>query len=447
MATTKEKPVKKFFVLDTNVPLHDDGCLRSFKNGHVIIPITLIRELDKFKKDRDVRGYNARNFIRFLDESSANGLFNGGIKINRGKGLLSVKTEREPHPELESKILWDKSVPDLRILNIAYWLQKENQVAPVVLVTKDTNLRMLARSIGIRSEDYETDKLIESTEFLYRGCLRVGDISESIFRDMSRGIRPEALNLEANSLKENQYLFLRKGEKEVLGFYSGGLIKKIPQASAYCIFPKNLEQLAALHAVMSKDIPLVTISGKAGTGKTLLALAGALEQNKSYSGGILLARPIVPLSNKDIGYLPGSIESKIGPYMQPLYDNLDFIRGCLTGNKPKADDLKRMEHESRFRIEPLAYIRGTTKNKIYMIVDEAQNLTPHEVKTIITRAGEGTKMVLTGDVHQVDHPYLDGESNGLTHLIERMKGRPLFAHINLEKGERSELAELAAGIL
>lgn len=445
MAT--ERTNRKYFVLDTNVPLHDGDCLQSFKSGHVIIPITLIRELDKFKKDRDVRGYNARNFIRFLDESSANGLFNGGIKINRGKGLLSVKTEREPNPELESKILWDKTVPDLRILNIAYWLQKENLNATVVLVTKDTNLRMLSKSVGIRSEDYETDKLIESTDFLYRGCLRVGNISESVFRDMARGVRPEVLNLEAKSLKENQYLFLRKGEKDILGFYSGGLIKKITQSSVYGILPRNLEQLAATHAVMSMDIRLVTISGKAGTGKTLLALAGALEQNKNYPGGILLARPIVPLSNKDIGYLPGSIESKIGPYMQPLYDNLEFIKGCLAGNKPKADSLKRMEHENKLRIEPLAYIRGTTKTKIFMIIDEAQNLTPHEVKTIITRAGEGTKMVLTGDVLQVDHPYLDGESNGLTHTIERMKGQAMFAHINLEKGERSELAELAAQVL
>lgn len=445
MATTKSK--KKYFVLDTNVSLHDKDCLNSFKNSHIIVPITTIRELDKFKKDKDVLGYNAREFIRFLDGSSAHGLFNGGVKINKGRGLLSVKTEREPHPELEAKILWDKNVPDLRILNIAYWLDKENQDTTVVLVTKDTNLRMLARAVGIRAEDYETDKLIENANLLYRGYSKVGEMTEDIFRDITKGVNPERLNLSAGTLIENQYLIFKKENgTEVLTVFSKGLIKRVLQQSAFCIMPRNIEQNAALHGLMNQNSSVLTLSGKAGTGKTLLALAAALQQNKSYAG-ILLARPIVPLSNKDIGYLPGDINSKIGPYMQPLWDNLDLIKSCLSKNKSKADELKGLEKDGGLKIEPLAYIRGTTKNGIFMIIDEAQNLTPHEVKTIITRAGEKTKMVFTGDIHQIDHPYLDSESNGLTHLIEKMKGQPLYTHVNLEKGERSELAELASQVL
>jgi PhoH-like ATPase len=246
----------------------------------------------------------------------------------------------------------------------------------------------------------------------------------------------------------NEYLIVRNGKKSVLATFNPGpaTLCKINRKTVYGITPRNAEQSFAVHALCNPEVPLVTISGKAGTGKTLLALAAALEQRGRYCQ-IMLARPIVPLSNKDIGYLPGDIQSKIGPYMQPLYDNLAVIRNQFSEQSEMSQMLDRLLDDKKLIIEPLAYIRGRSLVKMYMIVDEAQNLTPHEVKTIITRAGEQTKVVFTGDIHQIDHPYLDSQSNGLSHLIEKMQGQPLYAHINLEKGERSELAMLASELL
>jgi len=246
----------------------------------------------------------------------------------------------------------------------------------------------------------------------------------------------------------NEYLILRNGKQSALAFFRAGgqQLINVRKKTIYGIVPRNAEQSFAAHALTNPDIPLVSVSGKAGTGKTLLALAAALEQRSSYRQ-IMLARPVVPLSNKDIGYLPGDIQSKISPYMQPLYDNLSVIRAQFPEQSEANQQLDRMLEEKKLIIEPLAYIRGRSLVKIYMIIDEAQNLTPHEVKTIITRAGDQTKVVFTGDIHQIDHPYLNSQSNGLSYLIEKMQGQQLYAHVNLEKGERSELSMLASELL
>ena len=251
-----------------------------------------------------------------------------------------------------------------------------------------------------------------------------------------------------SNLLPNEFLIMRNGSKSALGVYDAKVdqIKRIDNRSCYGIRPRNAEQAFALSALLDRDIPLVTLSGKAGTGKTLLALAASLETKRHYRQ-IFLARPIVPLSNKDIGYLPGDINSKLDPYMQPLYDNLTVIHNQFSGKNGRHRRIEELLSEEKIIITPLSYIRGRSIVKVFFIVDEAQNLTPHEVKTIITRAGEGTKLIFTGDIYQIDHPYLDSQSNGLSYLIEKMKGQKLYAHINLEKGERSELSDLAIQLL
>jgi PhoH-like ATPase len=250
----------------------------------------------------------------------------------------------------------------------------------------------------------------------------------------------------------NEYLVLRNGKKSALATYMAGdadsdfVIRRVTKETVYGITPRNAEQSFAVHALLNPNVKLVTISGKAGTGKTLLALAAALETRAQYRQ-ILLTRPVVPLSNKDIGFLPGDIQSKIKPYMQPLFDNLSVIRGQFSEKSEMFQRLQTMLEDEKLTIEPLAYIRGRSLVRMFMIVDEAQNLTPHEVKTIITRAGEGTKIVFAGDINQIDHPYLGIRSNGLSTLIDKMQGQKLYAHVDLQKGERSELAELASNIL
>ncbi len=309
-------------------------------------------------------------------------------------------------------------------------------------------MRLKARSLGLQAEDYTTDK-IEDVSQVYTGSRLVEDVSsESI--DMlysSFGIGTEIVPELKNPLA-NENFILRNGQKSVLAAYDPfeKKIVRIDGLAAYGIKPRNAEQSFALHILMDERVQLVSLSGKAGTGKTLLALAAALECRTEYRQ-IFLARPIVPLSNRDLGFLPGDIQSKLDPYMQPLYDNLSVIRHQFKASDKRALKINEMLEQEKLFITPLAYIRGRSLQKAYFIVDEAQNLTPHEVKTVITRAGEGTKVIFTGDINQIDHPYLDKHSNGLTYLISRMKGQDIFGHINLEKGERSALAEIASNFL
>ena len=438
----------KTFILDTNVILHDSSCITHFQEHDIVIPITVLEELDQFKKGNQTLNYHAREFVRALDAMSAGKLLNGGVPIGPDKGRVSIRLEQALHEDLRLHFP-NAAKPDHQILNIGYHLAKGDPARRYVLVSKDVNLRMKARAIGLPAEDYTTDH-VKDLGGLYTGCRRLdgadGEVIERLHRG-DQGVPAEALPLDPEPLA-NEYLIVRNGRQSALAVFRAGdgHIARVRRATVCGITPRNAEQSFAVHALCNPQVPLVTVSGKAGTGKTLLALAAALEQRAGYRQ-IMLARPIVPLSNKDIGYLPGDIQSKISPYMQPLYDNLAVIRGQFSEQSEMGQMLSRLLDDKKLIIEPLAYIRGRSLVRMYMIVDEAQNLTPHEVKTIITRAGEGTKVVFTGDIHQIDHPYLDSQSNGLSTLIEKMQGQPLYAHVNLEKGERSELAMLASELL
>ena len=443
---------KKIFILDTNVILHDSACLYHFEEHDITIPITVLEELDNFKKGSQIINYHARQFVRELDKLSHDKLFNGGMIIGEGKGKIAIRLERAMHPNLHT-VFPNVEKEDHRILNIAYYLSEEQKDHTVILVSKDVNLRMKARSIKLMAEDYTTDH-VRDPAHLYSGCRYEDNFPSELIEKLydQKGELEQEVYTPEITLNPNEYLVLRNAKKSALATFIEGdienefIIKRVNKDSVYGIIPRNAEQSFAVHALLNDNIKLVTISGKAGTGKTLLALAAALETRSNYRQ-ILLTRPIVPLSNKDIGFLPGDIQSKIKPYMQPLYDNLSVIRAQFPEKSKMFQRLQKLIDDEKLIIEPLAYIRGRSLVKMYMIVDEAQNLTPHEVKTIITRAGEGTKIVFTGDINQIDHPYLGINSNGLSTLIDKMQGQKLYAHIDLRKGERSELAELASDIL
>ena len=438
-----ENKSEKVFVLDTNVILHDATCIQNFEDNEVVIPISALEELDQFKRGNEQIHYNAREFLRLLDELS---IYSTANDFDQSDGKIKVVVNHSWHPDVEKTFKED--CPDHRIINCAFKLHEEHPNKKLVLVSKDTNMRLKARSLGLMAEDYTTDA-IEDVSEIYSGHRLIEDVSSSEI-DMvydATGIDFVELNAVKNPIP-NENFILRNGQKSILAHYDP-FEKKITQInnpSAYGINPRNAEQSFALNILLDDRIHLITLSGKAGTGKTLLALASALEKRKKFRK-IFLARPIVPLSNRDLGFLPGDIHSKLDPYMQPLFDNLSVIRHQFKGNERQAQRINEMLEEEKLLITPLAYIRGRSLQKSFFIVDEAQNLTPHEVKTIITRAGEGTKVVFTGDIHQIDHPYLDKRSNGLTYLISRMKGQNVFAHITLEKGERSDLAELASNLL
>jgi PhoH-like ATPase len=438
---------KKIFVLDTNVILHDSACIYQFEEHDVVIPITVIEELDQFKKGKGMLNFHAREFVRSLDALSGDSLFNGGVVIGPEQGRISIKLERAFHERLESNFSLQK--PDHHVLNIAFHLSLENPGRRVLLVTKDVNLRMKAKAIGLMAEDYTSDHVKNVSE-LYKGRRVAENIPGEVIDQLYA--YPFELDVEALDLDEallpNEYLVLKNGKKSALAQFDpvGRTIRRLDKNGCFGIMPRNAEQTFALDALANPDVPLVTVSGKAGTGKTLLALAAALEKKRFYRQ-IFVARPTVPLSNKDTGFLPGDIRSKLDPYMQPLYDNLAVIQDQGPGRGARNRKIDDLIEEEKIVITPLSYIRGRSLVKVYFIVDEAQNLTPHEVKTIITRAGEGTKIVFTGDIYQIDHPYLDIHSNGLSYLIEKMKDQALATHINLEKGERSVLSELAINIL
>jgi PhoH-like ATPase len=446
-STTTKASQKKIFVLDTSVILYDHNAIMNFEEHDVGIPITVLEELDQFKKGSDTRNFEAREFIRQLDKLSFDHTLRDWIPLN-GKSKGSFKVVMSPDTEVDAEKIFDEKKPDHKILNAALSLKQAYPNRKVILVTKDINLRLKAKSLDLIAEDYETGK-VKHVADLYSGKTVFERVSsEKISKLYKDGVAEVEEFMDPKLVSANGYYILKSTKNSALCYYNPALqqIEKVKKAQAYGIRPKNAEQAFALHAILNPDVKLVTIQGVAGTGKTLLALAGALEQRREFKQ-IYLARPIVPLSNKDIGYLPGDIKSKLNPYMQPLWDNLKFIQNQFHESDKDNTRITEMLNTEKLVITPLAYIRGRSLSNIFFIVDEAQNLTPHEVKTIITRAGENTKIVFTGDIYQIDTPYLDSQSNGLSYLIDKIKTHPLYAHITLEKGERSELANLANDLL
>jgi len=438
---------KKNFVLDTNVILHDYHCLRNFEENDIYLPIVVIEELDKFKKGNEQINFNAREFIRELDSITDDDLFTKGASLGQGLGKLFIVTAQADSPRVAQAFSENK--PDHQILAVVDYLAGKYPRKKTVLVTKDVNLRMKARSIGLLCEDYINDKVINVDVF---------DKMHETFENVDPGLidriysSKEGLDVDEfdfrSLLQPNDCFILKSDRNSVLARYNPftRTVKRVHKTRNYGIEPRNAEQSFAFEVLNDPDIKLVAITGKAGTGKTLLALAAALGKLIDYKQ-ILLARPIVSLSNKDIGFLPGSALEKVSPFMQPLFDNLNVIKHQFAANSAEVKRIEDMQKNEQLIIEALAFIRGRSLSETYCIIDEAQNLTPHEVKTIITRAGEGTKIVFTGDIQQIDHPYLDSQSNGLVFMIDRMRGQELFAHVNLLKGERSELSELASNLM
>lgn len=446
MAQAKSKE-KKIFVLDTSVIIFEHNSIMNFAEHDIGIPITVLEELDQFKKGNDTKNFEAREFIRLLDNLAQGQMLHNWNPLN-GKTKGNFKVLMHAKSKVDANEVFDEEKADHRILNAALQLQQEAKDKRVILVSKDINLRLKAKSLGLPAEDYNTGK-VKNVSSLYTGKTVHDKASpDKINLLYEQGSCEASEVLGSKKPMKNNYYILKNGKKSILAYYNPAteLIEHVEKRSVYGIKPRNAEQTFAIHAILNPNIKLVTMQGVAGTGKTLIALAAALEQKRNFKQ-IYLARPIVPLSNKDIGYLPGDIKSKLNPYMEPLWDNLKFIQNQYHETDKEYSKLTEMVNLEKLVITPLAYIRGRSLSNICFIVDEAQNLTPHEVKTIITRAGENTKIIFTGDIYQIDTPYLDSQSNGLSYLIDRVKNHELYAHITLEKGERSELANLANELL
>ena len=443
----------KIFVLDTNVILHDHRAIRKFQDNDLVIPVAVIEEADKFKKGTDALAFNARGFMRDLDRISEGRPFGKeGIRIGNGMGRIKVEPNH-PFPPAFADLFKDDT-QDHRILATAMWVRDSNPGTFVALVTKDVNLRIKAKSAGMMVQDYLTDKVEEARIENSQREVQNLTLSSQLLQELAYG--PET-SIEWKAVcdkkpKPNQlYRFNwegSRGDAPVSARYDADRdrIVLVKTREAYGIRPRNDEQKMALDALMNRKVDLVALTGGAGTGKTLLALAAALEQERDYEQ-IIISRPTVILGNQDIGFLPGDQKTKMGPFLQPLMDNLNVIKSIFKPTSREAQRIESMLTQEKLIIEPLAYIRGRSLGKCYFIIDESQNLTPHEVKTIITRAGEGTKMVFTGDIFQIDQPYLDQWSNGLTHLSQKLDGQKIFQHVFLRKGERSPLADLAAKLL
>ncbi len=444
----------KIFVLDTNIILHDHKAIRKFQDNDIVVPIAVVEELDKFKKGNDELSYNARGFMREINRLSDGKMF-GKYGVPIGKNLGKIKIEpNHPFPEPMEGMFHDDT-QDHRILSTAIWVRDNNPDRFVALVTKDINLRMKSKAAGMEAQDYLTDRVEDDrVEDSQKELQVISDAPAELIQDLRYGQGNEVdwRKLFDKEPFANQLYKFRWGEGEnaetVCARYDTvrNKIVLVRKREAYGIRPRNHEQQFAIDACLNPDIPLVSLTGGAGTGKTLLALAAALEVERDYDQ-IILSRPTVILGNQDIGFLPGDEKSKMSPFLLPLMDNLNVIKNQFRPSSKEALKIEGLLKSEKLMISPLAYIRGRSLGKAFFIIDEAQNLTPHEIKTIITRAGEGTKMVFTGDIFQIDQPYLDQWSNGLTHLGEKMVGQKLFQHVFLRKGERSELSEIAAKLL
>ncbi len=441
--------MRKAFVVDTNVLLFDPQAIFKFGNNDLLIPIVVVEEIDRFKRDMSENGRHARLFSRLIDEMRADGELSKGVKLPNG-GLLSVELGSN-HP-LPVDLQMDKA--DNRILGLCMELKKEQPKRPIVFVTKDINLRIKADALGITAEDYEPSSV--EPEELYSGTSTVTVDAHLVdeFYQSKKLVMKDGMQ----GFKPNQYLILKDSTNPnhtAMGRYSKELDAIVPiykpVEGLWGIFPKNAEQAFAIDALLNDDIKLVSLVGKAGTGKTLLAIAAGLAKtvDEGVYHRLLVSRPVFPLG-KDIGFLPGDIEEKLNPWMQPIYDNIDFLFGATGGGKGRRGagrGCQELMNQGLLQIEPLTYIRGRSIPQQYLIVDESQNLTPHEIKTIVTRAGDNTKIVLTGDSFQIDNPYVDSANTGLVYLVERFKDEAISAHITLSKGERSKLSELASNLL
>jgi PhoH-like ATPase len=437
---------KKIFVLDTNVLLHDPKAIFHFQEHDVVLPIVVIEEIDHFKKDQTEIGRNARNVSRQLDRLRKQGSLSQGVKLDGGG---SLRVDIESHPLDLGILREDKHKADNQILACAKQLLSTHK-EQVFLVTKDTNLRIKADAIGLQAEDYTTDRV--EMEELYTGHRTWEVDGDQVDLLFDGGLEPKA----EMEISPNQFVTLvdrANPSHTALGrFYASDKLlhplKRIEQ-NPWGIKPRNREQQCALELLLDDSVQVVTLVGKAGTGKTLLAIAAGLQQvvdDERYHK-LLVSRPVMPMG-RDLGYLPGDVEEKLRPYMQPIYDNLDFIVSANTEMRRRASmTVGQLEEAGYISVEPLTYIRGRSIPNQLLIVDEAQNLTPHEVKTILTRAGDGTKVIFTGDPYQIDNPYVDSSSNGLSFLAENFKGLEISGHITLVKGERSKLAELASNLL
>lgn len=464
----------KNFVFDTNVVLHDPMAITKFGNNNVIIPIYVVEEVDNFKKQLNELGRAARLFSRTLDEYRQKGNLAKGVPMPNGGLLRVLPTERKYMPQ--DNIATSKNSPDTLIMSVALRVQSEEPDVPCIFITKDTNLRIRADGMGLQSENYEERGI--SIDELYPGAEELhvdGSLIDELYqaREVTLNFQPndrapyafscdeltQGLDPEHALLYANEYVRLIDRHEE----NHTAMARLIPQqnklaalattrpgfSGCWGIKPRNKEQHFALDCLLDDNIKLVTLLGKAGTGKTLIALAAGLQkatEEQAYSK-LLVARPIFPLG-KDVGFLPGGIEDKLNPWMQPIFDNVEFLMGLNEEDKRRGRrSYKELIDMGLLQIEALTYIRGRSIPNQYIIVDEAQNLTPHEVKTIITRVGQGTKVVLTGDPYQIDNPYVDAESNGLTYVINKFKGVDIAATVTLSKGERSKLAELASNLL
>ena len=439
--------MKKNFVLDTNVILHDYKCLSNFEENDIYLPIIVLEELDHFKKGNEQLNFNARQFTRELDDLVDDNLFSSGASLGDEKGRLFILAKNLFPKPLEEAFL--EKTPYHLILGATLQLTKDHPETKTILVTKDINLRMKARALGILAEDYITDK-VTNMDVFDREELVFDDVNPELIDKLyasNEGVDVDEFSFKSD-IDPNDCFVLKSNRASALARYipSEEKVQRVEKTRAFGIEPRNAEQAFAMEVLLDDRVQLVALTGRSGTGKTLLALAAALHKNEDYKQ-ILLARPIVALANKDLGALPGDAQEKVAPYMQPLFDNLNVIKNNFSYQGKEMAILDELQKNNKLVIEALAFIRGRSLSETYFIIDEAQNLTPHEIKTIITRAGEGTKIVFTGDIHQIDSPYLDMQSNGLVYMIDRMKGQDLFAHVNLIKGERSELSELASNLL
>ncbi|OFZ30407.1 MAG: phosphate starvation-inducible protein PhoH [Bdellovibrionales bacterium RIFCSPHIGHO2_01_FULL_40_29] len=440
--TTAPKTKRRKVVIDTNVILFDAFALLKFGDADIHIPFAVIEEVDKFKRDQGENGRNARQFSRFVDVLREKGSLANGVQIDNHETMVYITTDLGMSG-LPAEL--DQAKADNRILSTALALQKQHPRTKVELITKDINLRIKADVYGIYATDYDTSTVDQ--ESLYEGYLEISVAPDKI----DQFYKTKKIEVD-QKVYGNQYVILKDSSNpnhSAIGRYS--LVEKAiipllnPPDSIWGIQARNVEQSFALDALLNDEIQMVSLVGKAGTGKTLLAIAAGLFKtlDEGRYQRLLVSRPIFPMG-RDIGYLPGDIEQKLNPWMQPIFDNVEFLMGADKKAQGRAQELI---NQGMLNIEPLTYIRGRSIPKQYLIVDEAQNLTPHEIKTIVTRAGSGTKIVLTGDVYQIDNPYVDSANSGLTHAVEKFKGQSIAAHVTLTKGERSPLAELAANIL